>query len=124
MQTERDAVSVQQREGAVVVPARIAKFNGVQTVGWQRLEEGLEPFEIAHPARRQLVKHRTQPAAQTARPREQARDGGVGILQLLHMSQVTARLDGVDELRWNTAAPSRKRRSVGQPVEGVVDLDG
>src|SRR4029079_17256500 len=76
------------------------------------------------PTRRQLIEHRPEMRAEAAHAREKPRDRLPGILQLLHVRQEAAGLDGELELRRRTAGPRGERRALGQPVEAVVDFDG
>src|SRR4029079_3046679 len=62
--------------------------------------------------------------AEAAHAREEPGDRLLGILQLFHVRQEAAGLDGELELRRRTAGPGGERRALGQPVEAVVDFDG
>src|SRR3954469_23652433 len=110
-------------EDLLDVPARLAEFDGVPPRPRQRLQEMIEAFEVDRHVRRKLIEHRPERVLEPPGAAEEALERLLGGLQLLHVRQVTAGLDRVDETFWRAPAPGRESRSLGQPIKGVVDLD-
>ena len=115
---------LQQRKDLVGVPARIAEFDDVAGPGRQRLQKSRQSFEVQRPARRQLEEHGTERGVQVTGALQKAVDRLVRILELFHVRQEPAGLDGVDKSRRCLTCPFTECRCFGESVEGVVDLHG
>ena len=127
MQTQRDAMMLKQREHLVCIPRGLPEFDGVTASPRQRLQKRFETGE-AHrrqwPARRQLIKDRPERRAEQFCARKEELERTLGILELLHVRQIPARFQGVYEPARHAPAPGSESRGVGQPIEGVIDLNG
>ena len=89
----------------------------------QGFDEGGEPLNVGHPPRWQLIQDGPEPRAEMLCVLEQPIHRLGGVLQLLHVRQVAAGLDGKQETRRNPAGPVRERLRRGQPIERTVHLD-
>src|SRR2546423_1675740 len=123
VETERDRVAAQEIVDAFVVPTRIPEFDDMAIRARQRAQEDLEALQVQRPPRRQLIEDRAQPRAELLRVLEESRQRILGVLQLLHVREEPAGLDGVEKMRRRLLAPFRKRPGRRQAIKAVVDLD-
>src|SRR5206468_516417 len=98
-------------------PRRIAQFERIADAARQLVEKLLEPLDVHLPPRRQLPEDRPELVPQPLRARDEVRDPAPGILQLDHVREKAAALDGVDEIVRYRLAPGVKLRFSWQAVE-------
>ena len=121
--TTCNLVPGQQIEDLLRVPARIAEFDDVPSTPRQAPNKCFESFEVDAPPRRQLVQHGSKRTAEQPRSRKQPVERLRGVLQFLHVGEVSACLDGIEKPRGSSRPPLGKRRPFRQAIERVVDLN-
>src|SRR5437868_467587 len=107
---------LEQREHVGAVPARLAKFDRVPAPGGQQLEERCKPLEVDRPSGWKLVKHRPKRSTKVRGAREKPLERLGRVLQLLHMSEKTARLHREQEPWRCIPSPCGKRRRFWQAI--------
>jgi hypothetical protein len=85
----------QQLVDAIVVPTGFAELDRVPIACRKRAQEVLESRQVEFPPRRKLVEDRAESRTQLRRAVEEAEQGILGILQLLHVRQEPAGFDGI-----------------------------
>lgn len=75
------------------------------------------------PARWQLEQDRAELVAQEGGPVQECPERLPGLLELLHVGEISAGLDGEKKVPGNLTSPCLHGFLCRQPVEGVVDFD-
>jgi hypothetical protein len=108
----------------VVEPALVPGLDRDPHRGRERAQGLVQRRRVGLQGRRELEQHRAELAAEPAGALQQAADRLLGVAQAPDVGEVAAGLDRHHEVGRGAVRPALEGRRLGQPVEGVVGLDG
>ena len=128
MKTECDTPSGQQLVCLRYGPRRVSEFDhrgdrSAVRAPWRLAKKVLESGEVDRECWRQLIEDRSKVATESCGSRQQPVQRLLRIPQPFHVRQKAAGFDREQESRRCLITPVRKRGSLGETVEGVVDFD-
>ncbi len=121
---QRGPTPFQHRPGGVGPPGGVPGLDRDPHLRREQSQRRVQRLDVRPQVRRELQQHRAEPVAERGGAAEEPGHRLRRVAQPLDVGEVAAHLHRHAEIRRGPRPPGGERVPLGQPVEGVVDLDG